>query len=212
MKVIDRSNYGEDAVASWWMEVEANWALAHDEQALEKLLDTANEALEILAVHGIFEPARVEGDRWVDHAMRPPQPTVHPLSVALGSGDWRSWREKVRKEMELELGKPFRFPAKLLILGHTDIKLPDGSIQRLENAVWLELQATDVAVLNLNTDCDAWLPLGIEGEKQEELATLNAPRLEAALQAIRSQLHPEIITENSPYAVVNETSMENYPD
>lgn len=69
-----------------------------------------------------------------------------------------------------------------------------------------------LAHMMIITDSDAWLRLGLDGNLQEEIYKLNAPRLKAALEEIEEKLGFEPVYDHSKYAYVNKYELINVND
>ena len=57
----------------------------------------------------------------------------------------------------------------------------------LDDVVWLRAITLDTFYVTVGTQSDAWLPFSLNGEAQPDIYTLNAGRLEQALQEIQRQ-------------------------
>jgi hypothetical protein len=57
----------------------------------------------------------------------------------------------------------------------------------LEDVVWLHAITLDTFYITVGTQSDAWLPFSLKGEAQPDIYTLNAGRLEQALQQIQRE-------------------------
>lgn len=126
------------------------------------------------------------------------------------AGDISSTGSRLLSEYEASGGKGF--PAWFKLFGRGTVYGTDGALEQ-KNLVWLDCTTLEFHMITVNTQSDVWLPCTLSSEPQEDLASLNAPRLEDALRRIESELGLELgFDPTTDYSNVERYGLTNHVD
>lgn len=104
---------------------------------------------------------------------------------------------------------PFDLPASTEIFGVGLVRDAAGDARWMPDVAWLSASAFGELCVNLNTQVDDWMEYTIDARPQMRVHRLNAPRLEAALRAIRQRTGIAPHTEPTRFAVPEPTRLRN---
>jgi hypothetical protein len=199
--------YGQ--IASWWFEQTKSINLKGNErEELLPLLNAVQIAVDILYENRLLDVEDISFEDWVKFE-REKEEIIHvsepSLEVQL---DYQNLKGTLKDFMICNLdnlfqGRFFLYPLEIKITGSGIIlgEKEESSIQK--NVTWIHAVSFGVHVIDVCTQCDAWMEFDLFGNPQPGISKTNAPRLQKALTEIMRKFDSySLIEENTDFAIV----------
>ena len=205
-------------VASWWFEDRRRPVYPNSRSELRRLLEMCQSATEVLEAHDLLRPVKVVLSGWLRSSsdsnalVRVEEPDVIVIMPKeVGARGLLTHCETTLDQLERK--HSFLYPVDIDILGVGAVLTVKGTRCELPDVTWIWGKTLDSHIVDVRTQCDAWLPYTLFAEPQREVWQRNAPRLEAALQEIQNRLGiAPYVNEHSDYAIIDGFRLINHTD
>ena len=220
-------------VASWKFYNNKNKSVIDNREKLELVLKLYQQAAMILEEYQLLYPFSLDYGKFIYHI--PPNYVQEVMNFRYeNTSDFNSYTDSIHKAgiplyLDKKKGAATLFersqssldyiekkklilcPSHIIIRGTGIIFDKKKKPCELPDVVWLGGLTEGTPVVQVNTQCDAWMPYDLNGISQKEIYEINAPRIEAALIEIQRNLNFSFVQDQgiTEYAVCNGFKIDN---
>lgn len=196
------------SVGTWAFRDKQNPIERYDRKALDRLVELLSQAADVLEEHELFFPTEIElvpaEGKSVGNSLFS---RLIPLESGCAAKQLLGLFTTLFNEIEREHG--FVYPNLIKIFGKGIVLNAAGERATVANAAWLCGLTPGWHVVEVSTQCDAWLPHALDAQPQPEIYQANMPRLERALRAVGDRLATPLEGEDTSFAISDGLRLKN---